>query len=143
MSQTQPSELLRREPCDGVMFVRRDIGRSSRPRIHQPDLHVKRIGTDFMHRRAHRGRDVDAQLFPEFSNQRRTRKLPRLHVTTRQIPDVRIVGPVGAAMTQQHPVAVPEERRDYVSRGLALRGDRHTGILPAGPPGPPLAAGSE
>jgi hypothetical protein len=51
MSEAQVFEFILLEPGDGIVFVRRDIGRRSRPRFYQPDLHVERIGMNFLHRR--------------------------------------------------------------------------------------------
>ena len=46
MSEAQSCELVLLEPPDGIVFVQRDIVRSSRPTLDQPDLHVERIGMD-------------------------------------------------------------------------------------------------
>ena len=43
MSEAQFSEFIFLEPRDGIVFVQRDIDRSSRPTFDQPDLHVERV----------------------------------------------------------------------------------------------------
>ena len=68
VSQGQFSERVFGEPRDGIVFVRRGIGRRPGPRFDQPDLHVKRVGTNFLHGRTRRRRDVDAQLLSKLSS---------------------------------------------------------------------------
>src|SRR5580704_6555228 len=46
MSEAQSCELVLLEPPDGIVFVQREIDRSSPPALDQPDLHVERIGMD-------------------------------------------------------------------------------------------------
>jgi hypothetical protein len=43
--QAQFSERVFGEPRDGIVFVRRGVGRRPRPRFDQPNLHVERVGT--------------------------------------------------------------------------------------------------
>jgi hypothetical protein len=58
MSEAQFSEFIFLEPRDGIVFVQRDIDRSSRPTFDQSDLHVDR------------------------ASKRRARKLSTFHVST-------------------------------------------------------------
>jgi hypothetical protein len=87
MSQGQTSECVFREPLDGIVFVWRNVDRRPRPRLDQPDLHLERVGTNFLHGRTQRRRDVDAQFLSQLSSKCQARKFPGLHVATRQIPE--------------------------------------------------------
>jgi hypothetical protein len=51
-------------------------------------------------------------------------------VPTGQVPDVGVPTAPGRSVTQQNPVAVPEQRRDDASLRRAFRGDRHRRIIP-------------
>ena len=55
---------------------------------------------------------------------------PGLHVPTGQVPDVGIPTAPGRSVTEQNPVAVPQQRRDDTSLRGAFRGDRHRRIVP-------------
>src|ERR1700730_10828939 len=68
MSQRQFSKRVFGEPRDGIVFVWRNVDRRPRPRFDQPDLHVERVATNFLHGRTRRCRDVDAQLLSKFSS---------------------------------------------------------------------------
>ena len=74
--------------------------------------------------------DGDAQLLSKFSSKCRARHFPGLHVPTGQVPDVGIPTAPGRSVTEQNPVAVPQQRRDDASLRRAFRGDRHGRILP-------------
>lgn len=130
MSQDQISECVFREPGDGIVFVWCSVDGRPRPPFDQPDLHVARGGTNFMHRWTRRRRDVDAQFLSELSSKCRAGKFPGLHVATGQIPDVGIPTALGRSVTQQYSVAVPQQRRDDASPGSMFCGDRHRCILP-------------
>ena len=99
MSQGQTSECVFREPLDGIVFVWRNVDRRPRPRFDQPDLHVERVGTNFLHGRTQRHRDVDAKLLSKLSSKCRARKFPGLHVATGKIPDVGIPTAPGRSVT--------------------------------------------
>ena len=75
MSEAQFSEFIFLEPRDGIVFVRRDIDRSSRPTFDQPDLHFERVGMDLLHGRAGRHYDVDPELLVQLPSKRRAGKL--------------------------------------------------------------------
>src|SRR5215469_18646211 len=47
MSQGQFSKCVFGDPCDGIVFVWRNVDRRPHPRFDQPDLHVERVGTNF------------------------------------------------------------------------------------------------
>jgi hypothetical protein len=130
MSQGQFSKRIFGEPRDGIVFAWRDVDRRPRPRFDQPDLHVERVATNFLHGRTRRRRDVDAQLLSKFSSKCRARHFPRLHVPTGQVPDVGIPTAPGRSVTEQNPVAVPQQRRDDTSLRGAFRRDRHRRIVP-------------
>jgi hypothetical protein len=130
MSQGQFSKRVFGEPRDGIMFVWRNVDRRPRPRFDQPDLHAERVAMNFLHGRTRRRRDVDAQFLSKLSNKCRARQFPRLHVPTGQVPDVGIPTAPGRSVTQQNPVAVPQQRRDDASLRRAFRGDRHRCIVP-------------
>jgi hypothetical protein len=82
MSEAQFSEFIFLEPRDGIVFVQRDIDRSSRPTFDQPDLHVERVGMDLLHGRAGRHCDVDPELLVQLPSKRRAGKLSRFHMST-------------------------------------------------------------
>lgn len=82
MSEAQSCELVLLEPPDGIVFVQRDIDRSSRPTLDQPDLHVERIGMDLQEGRASWRRDVDPELLVQLPSKRRAGKLARFHMST-------------------------------------------------------------
>lgn len=130
MSQGQFSKRIFGEPRDGIVFAWRDVDQRPRPRFDQPDLHVERVATNFLHGRTRWRRDVDAQLLSKFSSKCRARHFPGLHVPTGQVPDVGIPTAPGRSVTEQNPVAVPQQRRDDASLRRAFRGDRHRRIVP-------------
>jgi hypothetical protein len=99
MSQRQFSKRVFGEPRDGIVFVWRNVDRIPRPRFDQPDLHVERVGTNFLHGRTRRHRDVDAQLLSKLSSKCRAGQFPGLHVPTGQVPDVGIPTAPGRSVT--------------------------------------------
>lgn len=99
MSQGQFSQRIFGEPCDGIVFVWRDVDRRPHPRFDQPDLHVERVRTKFLHGRTRRRRDVDAQLLSKLSSKCRAGQFPGLHMPTGQVPDVRILTAPGRSVT--------------------------------------------
>ena len=99
MSQRQFSKRVFGEPRDGIVFAWRDVDRRPRPRFDQPDLHVERVGTNFLHGRTRRHRDVDAQLLSKLSGKCRAGQFPGLHVPTGQVPDVGIPTAPGRSVT--------------------------------------------
>jgi hypothetical protein len=119
MSEAQSSELILLEPPDGIVFVQRDIDRSSRPTLDQPDLHVERIGMDLQDGRAGRRRDVDPELLVQLPSKRRAGKLSRFDMSTGQVPHVGVPTALGRSVAQQHPVAVTQEGRDDPSPSSA------------------------
>ena len=137
MSQGQFSERIFGEPRDGIMFVWRNVDRRPRPRFDQPDLHVERVAMNFLHGRARRRRDVDAEFLSKLSDKCQARQFPGLHVPTGQVPDVGIPMAPGRSVTQQNPLAVPQQRRDDASLRRAFHGDRHRRIVPGRTPSCP------
>ena len=82
MSKAQSCELIRLEPPDGIVFVQRDIGRSSRPTLDQPDLHFEGIGMDLQDGRAGWHRDVDPELLVQLASKRCAGKLSGFDMST-------------------------------------------------------------
>lgn len=82
VSEAQFSDFVFLEPRDGIVFVQRDIDRSSRPTFDQPDLHVESVGVDLLHGRACRCRDLDPELLVQFPSKRHAGKLSRFHMST-------------------------------------------------------------
>jgi hypothetical protein len=99
MSQRQLSKRIFGKPRDGIVFVRRNVDRRSRPRFDQPDLHVERVSTNLLHWQTRRHRDVDTQLLSKLSSKCRAGQFPGLHVPTGQVPDVGIPTAPGRPVT--------------------------------------------
>jgi hypothetical protein len=99
MSQGQFSKRAFGEPCDGIVFVWRNVDRRPHPRFDQPDLHVERAGTNFLHGRTRWRRDIDAQLLSKLSSKCRAGQFPGLHMPTGQVPDIGIPTTPGRSVT--------------------------------------------
>jgi hypothetical protein len=82
MCQGQLSKRVFGEPCDGIVFVWRSVDRRPQPRLDQPDLHVERVSTNFVHGRTRWRRDIDAQLLSKLSGKCRAGQFAGLQVPT-------------------------------------------------------------
>ena len=100
-------------PAHGLAFLRDGDGAGARAAFHehQADRHA-RIAVD--DGRDDAGRlDLEQELFPAFAGQRLFRRLPRLDLATRKLPEPSLRLPFGP-LRHQHAVAVTDNGTDDI-----------------------------